>query len=374
MRIECPKCLVRYEVADSAIPAGGRSVQCGACGHVWMYRRPDPVALPPRAPAERVLPPGEEPDFAAVEDLEAGPAPAPAVRGMRPPEPAEPGPAAPGAGPAPRAPAADAAETPPLPPGPALPAAAPAEATEAGPAPGMPGRRGAPGAPGGPGEGGRTIAELIAGEFRPEPAPVRPAGSARRPAPGPDLPEIEFEAPLAAAPEPVPAARPFERRAGPARLPPLPGGEGEDLFEPVPEDIARALAEAEAAPMPAARIDPAPGRREPPRGPEPEPFAAPRPETFPAPAPEPPPPPIAAPAASATAALAGRRPGFAAGFAAALGLLVLLLAAYVLRADIGAALPEAAEPLAAYGEAVDGLRRALEAAWQGVRAAVAAEL
>lgn len=35
MRLECPTCQARYEVADSAIPPAGRSVQCGACGTTW---------------------------------------------------------------------------------------------------------------------------------------------------------------------------------------------------------------------------------------------------------------------------------------------------------------------------------------------------
>lgn len=35
MRITCPGCGAQYEVADEAIPPGGRDVQCSACGNVW---------------------------------------------------------------------------------------------------------------------------------------------------------------------------------------------------------------------------------------------------------------------------------------------------------------------------------------------------
>lgn len=39
MRLICPKCAVNYEVADDAIPEGGRNVQCSNCGHSW-YQAP----------------------------------------------------------------------------------------------------------------------------------------------------------------------------------------------------------------------------------------------------------------------------------------------------------------------------------------------
>lgn len=50
MRLICPRCGAQYEIDDSAIPAGGRDVECSACEHVW--REPgrvipfDPAARP----------------------------------------------------------------------------------------------------------------------------------------------------------------------------------------------------------------------------------------------------------------------------------------------------------------------------------------
>lgn len=35
MRLICPKCDAQYNVADDAIPKGGRDVQCSTCGHTW---------------------------------------------------------------------------------------------------------------------------------------------------------------------------------------------------------------------------------------------------------------------------------------------------------------------------------------------------
>lgn len=34
----CPACGKRYRVPDDAVPAGGRSVRCAACGHGWTVR------------------------------------------------------------------------------------------------------------------------------------------------------------------------------------------------------------------------------------------------------------------------------------------------------------------------------------------------
>ena len=54
MRLVCPRCGAQYEIDDSAIPAGGRDVECSACDNVWRAMRPE-VALDPAAfdPAER---------------------------------------------------------------------------------------------------------------------------------------------------------------------------------------------------------------------------------------------------------------------------------------------------------------------------------
>ena len=35
MRLICPKCNAQYNVADDAIPQGGRDVQCSSCGNTW---------------------------------------------------------------------------------------------------------------------------------------------------------------------------------------------------------------------------------------------------------------------------------------------------------------------------------------------------
>ncbi|MFN4157285.1 MAG: zinc-ribbon domain-containing protein [Gemmobacter sp.] len=43
MRLVCPNCDAQYEVSDSAIPDGGRDVQCSNCGHSW-YQLPSGAA------------------------------------------------------------------------------------------------------------------------------------------------------------------------------------------------------------------------------------------------------------------------------------------------------------------------------------------
>jgi predicted Zn finger-like uncharacterized protein len=35
MQLVCPKCNAQYNVADNAIPQGGRDVQCSGCGNTW---------------------------------------------------------------------------------------------------------------------------------------------------------------------------------------------------------------------------------------------------------------------------------------------------------------------------------------------------
>ncbi|WP_425093174.1 zinc-ribbon domain-containing protein [Tropicimonas sp. S265A] len=54
MRLTCPNCGAQYEVADSAIPARGRDVQCSSCGHAWFERPSDAaVAKPVLRPAPK---------------------------------------------------------------------------------------------------------------------------------------------------------------------------------------------------------------------------------------------------------------------------------------------------------------------------------
>jgi predicted Zn finger-like uncharacterized protein len=55
MRLVCPECAAQYEVADAAIPEGGRDVQCSACGHGW-FQRPSPEQ-PPMTPVADATPP-----------------------------------------------------------------------------------------------------------------------------------------------------------------------------------------------------------------------------------------------------------------------------------------------------------------------------
>lgn len=60
MRIICPNCDAQYEVDDSAIPEGGRDVQCSNCGHAWFQGKPDRSETTTAAlyeePAEEVPP------------------------------------------------------------------------------------------------------------------------------------------------------------------------------------------------------------------------------------------------------------------------------------------------------------------------------
>ena len=71
MRLTCPNCRAQYEVADSAIPARGRDVQCSSCGHGWFQLPdaaatappPDPVAEPA---ADQPATPASDPDLPRV--------------------------------------------------------------------------------------------------------------------------------------------------------------------------------------------------------------------------------------------------------------------------------------------------------------------
>ncbi len=89
MRLICPNCEAQYEVADNAIPSGGRDVQCSNCGNTWYQLpgqavamatkplelqpaskpvaevQPAPVSEPAHAPAEIIPPQAAAPDESA---------------------------------------------------------------------------------------------------------------------------------------------------------------------------------------------------------------------------------------------------------------------------------------------------------------------
>ena len=54
MRLICPNCGAQYEVADNAIPAAGRDVQCSNCGHGWFQHREETTAAAPQVEAATV--------------------------------------------------------------------------------------------------------------------------------------------------------------------------------------------------------------------------------------------------------------------------------------------------------------------------------
>ena len=43
MIIECIKCAKKFEVNSDLIPSDGRTIQCGACNHVWFYKPNQPI-------------------------------------------------------------------------------------------------------------------------------------------------------------------------------------------------------------------------------------------------------------------------------------------------------------------------------------------
>ena len=38
MIISCPNCEKQFKIDSSQIPAKGRNLQCGSCGHTWFYK------------------------------------------------------------------------------------------------------------------------------------------------------------------------------------------------------------------------------------------------------------------------------------------------------------------------------------------------
>lgn len=89
MRLVCPNCDAEYEVDASAIPEGGRDVQCSNCGHAWfqvspeleaeiaeeeaLYEPPPPRAAEPEPAFEPEPEPEPEPLSAEPEAAEPEP-------------------------------------------------------------------------------------------------------------------------------------------------------------------------------------------------------------------------------------------------------------------------------------------------------------
>lgn len=79
MRLVCPNCGAQYDVADEAIPAAGRDVQCSNCNHSWFASRTPLEADDPQddqvedaaAPAAPPNYHGLDPQVAAVLQEEA---------------------------------------------------------------------------------------------------------------------------------------------------------------------------------------------------------------------------------------------------------------------------------------------------------------
>ena len=77
MRLICPKCDAQYNVADDAIPKGGRDVQCSTCGHTWFQTEMSRVlSRPVSRVLERPLPmvvksEAREPEKSASRDVGA---------------------------------------------------------------------------------------------------------------------------------------------------------------------------------------------------------------------------------------------------------------------------------------------------------------
>ena len=55
MRLVCPNCGAQYDIANDAIPEGGRDVQCSSCAHTWFQTERPTIAN--RARSELILGP-----------------------------------------------------------------------------------------------------------------------------------------------------------------------------------------------------------------------------------------------------------------------------------------------------------------------------
>lgn len=61
MRLICPNCGAQYDVADDAIPSGGRDVQCSSCNYTWFQTGTKSGSLPGPKMPEPALPRAEQP-------------------------------------------------------------------------------------------------------------------------------------------------------------------------------------------------------------------------------------------------------------------------------------------------------------------------
>jgi predicted Zn finger-like uncharacterized protein len=84
MRLICPNCDAQYEVDDSAIPEGGRDVQCSNCGHGW-FQLPLGLAEEIEAETELFGAPDAEPSSGPAASISA-----PAETDAAPPPPDSP--------------------------------------------------------------------------------------------------------------------------------------------------------------------------------------------------------------------------------------------------------------------------------------------
>lgn len=77
MRLTCPNCDAQYEVAEDAIPPGGRDVQCSNCGHAWFQPSADAADAAAGDDEEGPVPPAAAPAAAVPavdgDDGEAAP-------------------------------------------------------------------------------------------------------------------------------------------------------------------------------------------------------------------------------------------------------------------------------------------------------------
>lgn len=89
MRLVCPNCDAEYEVDASAIPEGGRDVQCSNCGHAWFQVSPELEAEIAEEEALYEPPPprAAEPELAFEPEPEPEPEPLPAGPEAAEPEP-----------------------------------------------------------------------------------------------------------------------------------------------------------------------------------------------------------------------------------------------------------------------------------------------